>query len=108
MNDHTPPPVPAPAHFNWLIFLAVMLSPVVLTMLTVLLGVNTGDTAPTVAFLGSGAAGIFCGILLGRRLGKTMSAKIVLGLLFAVAMVVVCISMSCGGCLVSGYQLNFH
>lgn len=108
MNDPAPPPVPAPPYFNWLLFLAVMLSPVVLTMLTVRLGDKSGDAAPAVAFFGGGAAGIVCGILLGRRLGKTMPLKVLLSLVFTFVMAVVCIGMSCGGCLVSEYQLNFH
>ena len=108
MNDINPPPIPVPARFNWLIFLAVLLAPALLTVLTVLLGAKSGDTAPTVAFFGGGAAGIVCGIMLGRRLGKTTQVKIVLSLVFALVMAVVCIGMSCGGCLASEYQLNFH
>jgi hypothetical protein len=108
MNDNHPPPVPATARFRWLLFLAVMLSPVVLTVLTVLLGARSGETAPMIAVFGGGAAGIICGILLGRWLGKTMPAKIIISLLFALTMVVVCIGMSCGGCLASNYDFSVN
>ena len=109
MNDReTIPPIPTPARFNWRLFLAALLTPAVATVLTVLLGAKSGDPAPVVAFFGSAAAGIFCGIMLGRRLGKTTPTKIVLSLVFTLVLAVVCLGMSCGGCLASEYQLNFH
>ena len=108
MNDSNPPPIPTPARFNWLLLLAMLSAPAVLTVLTVLLGAKSGDPAPVAAFFGGSAAGIVCGIMLGLRLGKTTPAKIALSLLFALVMSVVCIGMSCGGCLVSGYQLDLR
>jgi len=93
---------------NWLVFLAVLLAPPLLAALSVLLFDKKGDLAPTVAMLGGGLAGIITGAMLGRRIGSSSSTRIALGILFAFIMAVVCIGMSCLGCVVSGYELNLH
>jgi hypothetical protein len=79
-----------------------------LTALSVLLFDKKGDTAPVIAVLGSGLAGIISGAMLGRYFGKTLQARVALSILFALVLGVVCIAMSCVGCLASGYQLNLH
>jgi uncharacterized membrane protein YfcA len=96
------------ASFNWLLFISVMVSPVILTSSLVLFGFTTGDLAPVIGFFGGIVAGIICGIQLGRRLGKTMGIKILLSLIFVAVMAVVSVAMNCCGCLASGYQLNLH
>ena len=101
-------PQSPPVKINWLIFFSVLLAPVVLTILAVLLGVKNGNVSPGIAFFGGGVAGIVCGAMLGRQLGKTTSMRIILSILFAFIMVLVCIGMSCFGCLASGFRLNFH
>jgi hypothetical protein len=95
------------ARFRWWIFLIVLLSPALLTCLSVLFVSRKGDTPAAIAVLGGGAAGIACGAMLGRRFGKTAGTKIALGIIFAAILGVACIGMSCFGCLASGYQLNF-
>ena len=101
-------PATLAASFNWLLFIAVMVSPVVLTSSLVLLGFTKGDLAPVIGFFGGIVAGIICGIMLGIRMGKSPEIKILLSLIFVAVMVVACVGMSCFGCLASGYQLNFH
>ena len=112
-TDLPPPEIPAPPHagkprFKWLLFVAVLLSPVLLTALSVWLVSDKGDTAPSIAVLGGGPAGIISGTMLGRHLGKTPQVKIALSILFAAILGVVCITMSCFGCMASGYNLNLH
>jgi len=87
---------------------AVLLAPALLTALSVLLFAREGDTAPVIAVFGGGLAGIISGIMLGRHFGKTLPVRIVLSILFALILGVVCITMSCCGCMASGYQFNIH
>lgn len=107
-SDAASQPVTPAASFNWLLFIAVMVSPVVLTSSLVVLVSTKGDLAPVTGFFGGIAAGIICGIMLGKRLGKTPGIKILLSLIFVAVMAVVCVAMTCCGCLASGYQLNLH
>jgi len=106
-TDSVPHPLP-PVKTNWLIFFSVLLAPVVLTILAVLLGAKAGNASPGIAFFGSGVAGIVCGVMLGRQLGRTAPLRIIFGILFALILFVVCIGMSCFGCLASGFQLRFN
>jgi CDP-diglyceride synthetase len=99
---------PALPSINWVVFLVVLLTPALLTILVVLSGGRDSGAAPAIAFLGGGIAGIICGAMLGRRLGRTTPLKIVLGLVFAMVLSVVCIGMSCFGCLASGFHLDFR
>src|SRR6186997_2054235 len=102
-TDLPSPEIPAPPHagrpFKWWLFVAVLLSPVFLTALSVWLFAKDGDTAPSIAMLGGGLAGIISGTMLGRHLGKTPPVRIVLSILFALVLGVVCITMSCFGCM---------
>ncbi len=102
--QHQLPPVKT----NWLVFFSVLLAPIVLTILAVFLGAKNGNAAPAITFFGGGTAGIVCGVMLGRQLGKTGPTRVILGVLFVFIMVVVCIGMSSFGCMASGFQLNFH
>lgn len=72
-----------------------------------LVGSRKGDAAPVIALIGGGISGIVCGALSGCRFGRTNGMKIFLGIIFAAVFVVVCIAMSCCGCLASGYNLKF-
>ena len=98
----------APVRINWLIFFVVLFAPLVLTILSVRVASHTSDFAPVVALIGGGVSAIICGILLGRRVGATLAAKVALSVLFVVIMGVVCIGMNCFGCLAGGYNLNLH
>jgi hypothetical protein len=102
--QHQLPPVKT----NWLVFFFVLLAPVLLTVLAVLFGAKNGNAAPAITFFSGGAAGIVCGVMLGRQLGKTRPTRVILCVLFAFIMTVVCIGMSSFGCMASGFQLNLH
>jgi hypothetical protein len=91
---------------NWLLFFVAALAPVALTILTVLLTPKENEAAAVVGLVGGGIAGIMCGAMLGRRVGKTPEQKLALGVVFSIVMGVACICMSCFGCLASGYPLN--
>jgi hypothetical protein len=93
---------------QWPIFFAVLLAPAILTILLVSTGMRQGDAPANFVLIGGGAAGIICGAMLGLQLGKTPAAKLGIGILFAGVMAVVCIGLSCFGCLASGFQLNLH
>lgn len=102
-SQHLLPPVKT----NWWAFFFALIAPVLLSIFAVLLGANSGNTSPMIAFFGGGAAGVVCGVLLGRQLGRTVVTRFLLGVLFTLIMMVVCIGMSCFGCLASGFQLRF-
>jgi hypothetical protein len=92
---------------RWLLFSLALLAPPFLTILVAFLD-NKGGAAPAIATLGGGVGGIVCGVMLGRRFGSTPQSKIGLSVLFALVMAVVVISMSCCGCLASGFKLDFR
>ena len=112
-TDLPSPEIPGPPHagrprFNWWMFVAVLLAPTLLTALCVLLFDKKGDTAPVIAVFGGGLAGIISGIMLGRHFGRTLPTKVVSSVLFALILGAACITMSCCGCMLSGYQFNLH
>lgn len=113
LNDPTPPETvtplsPEPRRINWLVFLIVLLAPAILSCLAGALGSRNGNVAPVIALFGGGIAGIICRVMLGRRLGKAPGTRLWLGILFAIILAVVCIGMSCFGCMAGGYQLDFR
>lgn len=101
-SDHTP------ARFNWLLLLACLLTPALLTCLTVLIDKSSNSPAPGVAIIGGALGGIGAGVVLGRRLGRSTGLKILFGLIFAAVGGVASITIATVGCLATGYQLNFH
>jgi len=107
----TPPPVPAPTQsprrLNWIAFLALLLGPAVLTSVAAFADHNS-DAAPAFALIGGALGGIGCGVLLGRRLGQSLSRRVVLGLVFSALCTVACITISTFGCLAGGYQLDLR
>jgi hypothetical protein len=107
-TDAVPPQNKPPAvRVNWLVFFSILLAPALLSVLVVLLGARQGNLAPWIAFFGGILAGIVCGAMLGFSLGRTRAARILLGLLLSIVMVVVCVGMSCFGCMAGGFQLHF-
>ena len=93
---------------NWLRFWIFLFGPTLATIAVILCGLDSGDTAPTIAFFGGGISAIACGVMLARRIGKTTGAQVGLAILFICVFAVVCIGMNCFGCLASGYKLNIH
>ncbi len=110
----TPPVIPpevtdppsAPRRFGWLLFLLVIFLPTIVTVLAVQM--KSKDLAPAVAMLGGGFSGIFGGILLGLRMGRTPGSRVALSAVWVMVLSVACVTMNCFGCLASGYSLNFH
>lgn len=112
-----PPPVSTyvekrlePVKISWFIIFGALLAPPLLTLLTALLcrGRSNEGVSPTVGLLGGGAGGIAFGIMLALRLGKTTSARVGMAIVFSVIFMVVCIMLSCFGCLVGGYQMRLE
>jgi hypothetical protein len=99
-----------PFKINWWIFFAIFLAPPLLTLLAALLTREHagGDTPPFVAVVGGVSSGIVCGVMLALRVGKTTETRVLLGILFCVVLAVVCVTLSCFGCLAGGYQLMLH
>jgi hypothetical protein len=96
-----------PVKISWLMFFGVLLAPPLLTLLVayVTRGQSNQPISPLIALFGGAAAGIGCGIMLALRLGKTLAARVVVGILFSVVFAVVCIMLSFGGCMIGGYEL---
>jgi hypothetical protein len=103
------PPL-TPIKIHWLIFFVALLGPSVLTMLVAFLTRehSGGDAPVATAFIVGGLGGIASGVMLALRLGSTIGLRILLGLVFSGVLAVVCITLSCVGCLTGGYQLNLH
>src|SRR6266567_2191740 len=93
---------------NRALFLGVLLAPAALTLLAASLipGDYNIGVASLVGFVGGGISGVHCGWTLGQRLGKTERQQTVLGILLAVVLAIVCISMSCFGCLAGNVVSN--
>lgn len=114
MNSTAPSPSPpaetpaSPARFNWLLFLASLLAPALLTCLAVLIDDRANGPGPVIGIMGGALGGIGCGIILGRRLGRTTGLKILVGVILAGVCSVVSIALATFGCLASGYNLNIH
>jgi len=111
MNSQSPegsssPSLPPPARINWPLFFLALFLPTVVVVLAV--QAKAHDAPPIVALVGSGLSGLICGVLLGRRLGRTTPARVLLSLLFVLVMGAVALTMNCLGCLASGSNLNFH
>ena len=103
-----PEPSPRPPRTNWLLLLACLLAPAVLTCLTVLMDPSSNSPAPGVSILGGALGGIGCGILCSRRFDRTTGMKVLLGVILAIVCGLASITLATVGCLASGYQLNFH
>jgi hypothetical protein len=95
-----------PVKIRWPIFFGVLLAPVLITALIAFLGKPNEQVSPITGFFGGAAAGIACGIMLALRIGKTVGARIVHGIVLSVVFAVVCITLSCFGCMVGGYNLR--
>ncbi len=101
-----PPALESSTKINWLIFFAVLLAPAVVALLGAM-----GKIEPLAVgspLVGGGLAGIICGIMLGRRVGRTSAARVLLGILFVGVFGCVSFILSFFGCLMGGFQMNMH
>ena len=95
-----------PVKIKWPIFFGVLLAPILITALIAFLGKPNEQVSPITGFFGGAAAGIACGIMLALRIGETVGTRIVHGIVLSVVFAVVCITLSCFGCMMSGYNLR--
>ena len=100
--------------FNSLLFLAALLLPPLLTLLSATLmrfvfltKPMSEGISPWVALVGGCIGGVICGALLGTRIGRNLPARIVLSIVFSAMMIVVCIMLCLFGCGIGGYQMRF-
>ncbi len=114
MNAPSPtPPGPDPVQQrpwsgrHWALFLAALLGAPVLTALAAMLD-HRGPAAPAFMFLGGAAGGLAAGVMLGCRLGKSPTTKVVLSLVLAPVTAVAVISLCGFGCALGGYKLDFR
>lgn len=101
-----PPAITSSARINWLIFFAVLLAPAVVALLGAM--VKSEELAVGSPLVGGGLAGIICGIMLGRSVGRTSAARVLLGILFVGVFGCVSFILSFFGCLLGGFQMNMH
>lgn len=88
-----------PARMRQGVFFAVLLTPAVITMLVAMLAPRERDDVPVgMGLIGGATAGIICGVMLGRRLGKTGTGRLLIGIFASLFMAVVAIALCCGGC----------
>jgi hypothetical protein len=90
------------------VFFGALFAPLLVTILAVKLSSSSNGAAPAVALIGGAVSAIVCGILLGRRIGKSFEARVVLSIVFVLIMAVVCIGMNCFGCLAGGFRLDLR
>lgn len=93
---------------NWLVFFAVLLAPVVLTILAVRFSDAKGKAAENVVGISSIICGIISGTMLGYSVGKTTRSKLELSFLYAMLFAVLDVGMSTIGCCASGGDINIH
>lgn len=103
MLEPSQPPV-RKLHWPW--FVAALLLPAVLTFGTAVAGMK--DAPVACAFIGAGVSGLVCGILLGRRLGRTSAAVVILALVFICTFAVASFALCFGGCMAGNYQLDMR
>jgi hypothetical protein len=92
--------------FNWLIFLGVLLAPAIFALggaLGKIDGLAVGSP-----LVGSGIAGLLCGIYLARRIGRTSSARVWLGFVFVGVFGCVSFVLSFFGCVLGGFKMNMR
>ncbi|HXI70422.1 MAG TPA: hypothetical protein VNN22_08720 [Verrucomicrobiae bacterium] len=95
-----------PVSVNWWIFFTILLAPAVLALLGSLLKV--GGLSVGSPLIGGSIAGIVCGILLARRVGRTTGARVGLGFLFVALMGFLSFALAFTGCMAGGFTFNMH
>ena len=104
----TPPPEPAtrlpPAQTNWLLLAGLLLAPAGLALLAAVAKVG-GTITVCIPVVGGTIAGIAWGTVLGRRIGKTLGGKILLGVVIGAAFACVSFGLGYGGCMMGGFNI---
>src|SRR5262245_58236160 len=96
-------PAPRP-RVNILLLLGLLIGPAVLALLRGLTKVDLIAVASPL--VGAGIGGPVCGVMIGRRFGRTMLPKIALGI--CCTMLFGCLSLGIGffGCALGGFKLD--
>jgi hypothetical protein len=103
-----------PVKLNWRLFLCVLLSPALLTLLSVaamrfiLSQPRSEGVSPWVGLIGGTIGGVICGVMLGIQGSKKLPARIFISILMSVIMIVVCVVLCFFGCSMGGYQFDIH
>src|SRR5262245_12891537 len=111
MDANFPPPEPISSNaepasaplpkINWLVFFILLLAPAVLTLLAA--SAKVDGLAVGCPLVGGGIAGIVCGTMLARRVGRTSGSKILLGVVFAVLLGLLSFGLGFAGCMLGGF-----
>jgi hypothetical protein len=101
-----------PFKLKWRWFWVGLLAPPILTTLSAFLasqGSSASNEGVSVAigFIGSGIGAFVCALVLGTQLTKDLGIRILLTFVFMAMMGVVCLTLSCFGCGIGGYHMDF-
>jgi hypothetical protein len=91
----SPQPTSRP-RVNWFLLLGFLIGPALLALIGALAKIDF--IAVGSPLIGGGIGGIICGMIMGRRYGKTMLAKIVIGIGSAILFACVSLGISFVGC----------
>lgn len=100
------PPALPKTNLKWWWLVIALLVPPVVTLLCAL-GKMEGP-AVLVPLVGGGGAGIFCGVMLGRHVGRTSGTRLLLGVVFTGLFGLASFILSFCGCLAGGFAMNLH
>jgi hypothetical protein len=107
MDTPNPPPLePTPHKTNWLIFFGLLLAPALLALLAA--SAKADGLAIACPLVGGGLAGIACGTMLARQMGRTPGNKVLLGVLFAVLLGSLSFGLGFAGCMLGGFKMDFR
>jgi hypothetical protein len=101
--ESTSPPLPK---INWLVFFILLLAPAVLTLFAA--SAKADGLAVGCPLFGGGMAGIACGTILARRVGRTLGGKVLLGVVFAALLGLLSFGLGFAGCMLGGFKLDFR
>jgi hypothetical protein len=99
-----PPNETGPRHLNWLLILALLIGPAVVAFL----GASTHLDWLAVAspLIGGLVGGLYCGIRVARRYGKSAFGKILIGLILSAVVGCVIIGIGLVGCALGDFKMG--
>ena len=105
-HPQRPPLEAAPRKTNWLLFFGLLLAPAVLALLAAKSKVD--GLAIACPLVGGGIAGIVCGTMLARQVGRTHRNMILSGVLFAFLLGSLSFCLGFAGCMIGGFKMDFR
>ena len=94
------PGPPKSAKLNWPLVFALLLGPAVLALSGALLNLDT--LAVACPFGGSIVSGLIFGVIMARRFGKAVLARVLLGICCAAIFGCLTLGLACAGCALGG------